>query len=227
MTLLSRAMIEIRLLANRPEHATHPDGHLAQIAAIADVCHHLPGAGRTSGGGLVWTWQTADEFQRAWLRSRLAETNVDIAFLEAAPAWPPPGTAPDLRPSWNRWRWPRDPGAFVSVDSDTLARLVRQGEPDGPHALLDHLHPGARHIIRARRPGETLFRPDGPGDVRQYRAVVTMRDGALIVASPRLRAGDIAALPANLGLFRRLVLAAVPKRRRERDLYVWGRDHHL
>jgi hypothetical protein len=52
-----------------------------------------------------------------------------------------------------------------------------------------------------------------------------MRDGATVVGHPRLRKSSFAALPANLSLAKRLQLAATPRRRHERDLYLWGRDH--
>jgi hypothetical protein len=45
--------------------------------------------------------------------------------------------------------------------------------------------PTGRHILRPRRPGETVFGPDGPRDLRQYRALLVMCDGALIVDHPR------------------------------------------
>ncbi|MEU6073910.1 hypothetical protein [Micromonospora sp. NPDC047074] len=235
-------MIEIRALASRPDFSKHPDGHLTEIRLIADVCHNLPGADkpRPAGeyDGLVWTWQTANDFQRAWLRTHFAHAGIDTSFLEQAPRLPRPATAPDTRPTWKRWQWPRGPRTFIAVDSNTLADLERQARAvdrqDPTHGpvraaflewFLDHLHPDGRHILRPSRQGETFFRPDGPDDLRQYRALVTMRDGALIVDHPRLRASDVAALPANLHLLRRLQLAAVPPRRQERDVGLWARHH--
>jgi hypothetical protein len=97
--LLSAAMIEIRYLASRPDASTHPDGHLAEIRLIADVCHRLAGAEQPRPAGeydaLVWTWQVADDFQRSWLRTRLGRTAVDVGFLEQALRLPRPATAPD------------------------------------------------------------------------------------------------------------------------------------
>jgi hypothetical protein len=240
--LLSAAMIEIRTLASRPDSSKHPDGHLAEIRLIADVCHNLPGADQPQPAGeydgLVWTWQTANDFQRSWLRKQFTRAGIDTTFLEQAPRLPRPATAPDTRPTWRRWQWPRDPGTFIAVDSNTLANLVRQAQAVDHHHptygpvrnafiewFLDHLHPPGRHILRPCRPGETLFRSDGPDDVRQYRALVTMRDGALIVDHPRLRVSDVATLPTNLHLLRRLQLAAVPPRGQERDAGLWARHH--
>jgi hypothetical protein len=240
--LLSAAMIEIRALASVPDLSQHPDGHLIEIALIADVCHNLPGADRPQPAGeydgLVYTWQTAGDFQRSWLRKHLTQAGIDTAFLEQAPQLPQPATSPDTRPTWKRWQMPRAPKTFIAVDSRTLATLMRQARTSDRHDptygsariafiewFLDHLHPDARHILRPRRQGETRFQPDGPNDLRQYRALVTMNDGTVIVDHPRLRATDIAALPAGLPPLRRLQLAAVPPRRQELDAGLWARAH--
>ncbi|MBB5829049.1 hypothetical protein [Micromonospora carbonacea] len=239
--LLSAAMIEIRALASSPDRSRHPDGHLAEIRLIADVCHNLPWADqpRPVGeyDGLVCTWQTANDFQRSWLRKHFARAGIDTAFLEQAPRLPRPATAPDIRPTWKRWQLPRDP-TFLAVDSRTLADLVRRARAvdhhDPTHGpvrtdfiewFLDHLHPNGKHILRPSRHNETLFQPDGPNDLRQYRALVTMSDETLIVHHPRLRATDVAALPTNLHLLRRLQLGAVPPRRQETDAGLWARQH--
>jgi hypothetical protein len=241
-TLLRDAMIEIRALAYTPDMASHPDGHLVEIGLISDVCHNLPGAAEPQPVGeydaLVWTWQTANQFQKSWLRSHLNRTGVDLSFLELAPKLPRPATAPDTRPHWRAWQWPRYPGAFVAADSATLSDLIRGARaaqtPDpqfGPareafiESMLRHLHPDSRHILRRSRPDETQFVPDGPGDLRQYRAVLTMCDNAVIVDHPRLRTSDVDILPANLSLIRRLQLAAVPRRTGERDAGLWMRAH--
>jgi hypothetical protein len=240
--LLSAAMIEIRALASRPESSKHPDGHLAEIRLIADVCHNVPGADQSKPAGeydgLVWTWQTANEFQRTWVRKQFTRAGIDTTFLEQAAQLPPPATAPDSRPTWRRWQWPRDPNAFIAVDSVAFASLVHRAQVRDHHNsvygrvrtafiewFLDHLHPSGQHILRPRRQAETLFRPDGPDDLRQYRALVTMRDGALIVDHPRLPASDVAELPTNLHMLRRLQLAAVPPCGHERDAALWARHH--
>jgi hypothetical protein len=240
--LLSAAMIEIRHLASRPEDSRHPDGHLVEIRLIADVCHRLAGADQPQPAGeydaLVWTWQVANDFQRSWLRTRLGRAGVDVGFLEQAPRLPRPATAPDTRPGWRRWQLPRDHAAFVAVDTATMATLVRHARALDDHDptfgavriafidwVLDHLHPDGRHILRPRRPGETVFVPDGPGDLRQYRALLVMCDGALVVDHPRLQASQVADLPASLSLWRRLQLAATPSRRGERDAGLWAGHH--
>jgi hypothetical protein len=240
--LLRDALIEIRVLAFRPETSRHPDGNLEEIRLIADVCHNLPGAFTPRPVGefdaLIWTWQTANEFQRSWLRTHFDRMGVDPAFLEQAPRFPPPATAPDTRPSWRRWQLPRAPSAFTAVDTETYVALVRHAregiQPDPKYGavreayigwMLEHLDPDGSHILRPSRPGETMFGPEGRGDVTQYRALLMMCDGALIVDHPHLRTSDIRVLPTNLSLASRLALAAVPPRRRERDAYLWSRDH--
>jgi hypothetical protein len=187
---------------------------------------------------LVWTWQTANDCQRTWLRKQFTRAGIDTTFLEQAPQLPRPATAPDTRPAWKRWQRPHDPDAFIAVDSATLADLVHHAQAVDHHDpvhgrvrtafiewFLEHLYPDGQHILRPSRQGETLFRPDGPDDLRQYRALVTMRDGALIVDHPRLLVSEVAALPANLRLPRRLQLAAVPPRGHERDAGLWARHH--
>ncbi|MGC5661732.1 hypothetical protein ACN261_15215 [Micromonospora sp. WMMD723] len=234
-------MIEIRALASNPDRSRHPDGHLAEIRLIADVCHNLPWADQPQPVGeydaLVYTWQTANDFQRSWLRKHFARADIDTTFLEQAPRLPRPATAPDTRPTWKQWQLPRDL-TFFAVDSSTLADLVRRARAidyyDPTHGpartdfiewFLAHIHPDGRHILRPSRHDETLFQPNGPNDLRQYRALVTMSDGTLIVHHPRLHATDVAALPTNLHLLRRLQLAAVPPRRQEIDAGFWARQH--
>ncbi|WP_239143657.1 hypothetical protein [Actinoplanes philippinensis] len=227
--LLYHAMIEIRALATRPGTSRHPDGHLAEIRLIADVCHNLPGGERPRAAGdhdpLVWTWQTAGEFEQDWMRTRLQEGGFDLTFLEQAPRLPAPATPPATRPTWRRWQLPRDVGAFTAVDTPALVRLLRQAGAPESGTFAQHLHPDARHILRPSRPDETRFHADGPGDLRQYRALATMADGALVVHHPRLRSSQVEALPAGLGRWCRLQLAAAPVSRRERDAGQWLREH--
>jgi hypothetical protein len=52
-----------------------------------------------------------------------------------------------------------------------------------------------------------------------------MADDATVVGHVRLRATSVADLPVGLGVGVRLLLAATPTRPRDRDLYLWGRDH--
>jgi len=239
--LLRHALIEMRFIASQPDQSQHPDGHLAHIRAIADVCHNLPGAGdpRLAGeyDAIIWTWQTADAFQRLWLQNRLAHLGADLSFLENAPRLPKPATPPDTRPRWGHWQLPRRPNAFTSVDSVTLSALVRSAwrveclssktavREAFIEWILDHLAPEGGHILRPSTADETIFVQDGPVDLRQYRALLAMCDGTLIVHHPRLRESDLIAVPRSLSLYRRYLLSAVPKRSHERDAGLWANAH--
>lgn len=235
--LVRAALLEIRMLATNPDLSEHPDGHLAEIGLIADVCHNLPGAASVPVADgydhFVYIWQTASADQQRWLRTHLDDLGVDYRYLAESPPWPPPATPPAQRPRLARrgWRFPRDPGAFVAVDTTKLQELVREAnalEPPGrksPERMLAHLHPHGHHVLRASRKGEPLFLPPGPDDLRQYRGLLQMRDGATVVGHLRLRASSFAALPANLSLVKRYQLAATPRRSHERDVYLWSRDH--
>jgi hypothetical protein len=235
--LLHSALIEIRSLAVNPDLAEHPDGHRAEIRMIADVCHNLPGAASVPAPDgfdpFIWTWQMTNADQKRWLREHLDSMGIDYSHLELAERWRPPATAPAMGPRWtiHGWRFPRDPDAFVAVDTTALAGLTREAdalEPPGRPSqewLLAHLHPDARHIVRASTPNEPLFLPPGPGDLQQYRGLLRMRDLAIVVGHLRLRESSFSALPAKLSRIDRYRLAAVPLRTRERDVYLWGRDH--
>ena len=231
------ALLEIRFLAANPGDAEHPDGALAEIHMIADVCHRLPvsplGRNRDGFDPFVYMWQHASPDQQRWLTRQLQEMGVDQRYLEESPPWPPPAIPPAVRPRWGRhgWQIPRDPGAFKALDTTTLRALVLEAaalEPPGRKRsdwLLAHLHPDGPHILRASRTNEMLFLPQGPADLRQYRGLARMEDDATVVAHVRLRESSFAALPAHLSRVRRLNLAAIPPRRGERDVYLWGHDH--
>lgn len=225
------------MLAASPDESRHPDGHLAEIHLIADVCHNLPGAAsvRTADGydPFIYMWQTATPDQQRWLIGHLKRLGVDYRYLMQSPPWPPPATTPAQRPRLARrsWRIPRDPNAFAALDTAKLQELVREAhtlEPPGrksPEWTLAHLHPQGQHILRASRPGEPLFLPAGPDDLRQYRGLLQMRDGATVVGHLRLRESSFATLPPNLSPIKRRQLAAAPSDSHERDVYLWGRDH--
>jgi hypothetical protein len=103
-------------------------------------------------------------------------------------------------------------------------------EPPGrksPAYVLAHLDPAGCHVVRPSRPGEPLFLPPGPGDLRQYRSRLLMIDGSVVVGHLRLRASSFAALPPGLRLAERIRLAARVSRPDERDVYVWARDHRV
>jgi hypothetical protein len=93
--------------------------------------------------------------------------------------------------------------------------------------LLAHLDPQARHIARPSHRGEPLFVPQGLADIRQYRCLLRMIDGATVVGRLRLRESRLTARPRNLSLVQRLKLAAAPRAHHERDTYLWSRDHRV
>jgi hypothetical protein len=237
-SLLAIALVEIRFLASHPESAEHPDGALAQIGMIADACHNLPGAGviRPRPGDdvdpFVWLWQTATAAQRRWLTRQFEALGVDYRYLADSAPWPP-AHAPARRPGLRRrgGRVPRTLGEFVALDTASLRALVLEAaalEPPGrkpPGYVLAHLDPGGRHLVRASRAGEELFLPPGPGDLRQYRGLLQMIDSSVVVGHLRLRTSSFAALPANMRVAERLLLAATVPQSHERDVYLWTRGH--
>jgi hypothetical protein len=188
-------------LGNRVSHGlgnhVSDDSHLAEIHLIADVCHNLPAAASVhSADGydpFVYMWQTATTDQKRWLSQQLKHLGADDSYLVESPPWPPPAVPPAQRPrlAGRGWRIPRDPDAFIAVDTAKLQELVREAyalEPPGrksPDWTLAHLHPDGRHILRPSRHGEPLFFPPGPDDLRQYRGLLHMADGATVVGHLR------------------------------------------
>jgi hypothetical protein len=87
----------------------------------------------------------------------------------------PPVISP--RTSTRRPTAPRVAGIMRAVK----ARALERPDPTyGPvreafiEWQIDHLHPDGRDILRLRRPDEPQFGPDGPGDLRQYRALMAI-----------------------------------------------------
>jgi hypothetical protein len=50
-----------------------------------------------------------------------------------------------------------------------------------------HSDPDALHIVRACSPTDLLFLPPGPGDLRQFRGLLRMRDSAVVVGRARIQ----------------------------------------
>lgn len=129
-------------------------------------------------------------------------------------------------------RVPRTLREFVAVDTERLRALVLEAaalEPPGrkpPGHMLAHLDHAGPHLVRPSRPGEVRFLPPGPDDLCQYRYLLRMIDGATVVGHVRLRPSSFAALPTNLPVTERLLLAGSVPRPHERDVYLWARDHH-
>jgi hypothetical protein len=237
--LLRYGLIEIRFLAGNPEHADHPGGALPQIHMIADACHNLPGAGKVRPTSpydydpFAYLWHTSAPEQRQWLTRTLDELGADYRWLTDAKPWPPPARAPARRPRLRRRgiRLPRSVHEYVALDTPTLRRLILEAnamEPPGrksPRLMLAHLDPGGHHRVRASRPGEPLFLPAGPADLRQYRGLMQMSDGSVVIGHLRLRSSSFDALAPNMSIAERLLLAATVPQPHERDFRLWMRDH--
>ena len=237
--LLRNGLVEIRFLAGNPDSAEHPDGALAQIHMIADACHNLHGAGKIRPRSpydydpFVYLWHTSTAEQRLWLTRQLEDMGVDYGWLTDTSPWPPPARTPARRPRLRRRgiRFPRSPREYVALDTTTLRQLVLEAsalEPPGRKPrdhMLAHLDPGGRHLVRASRPGEPLFLPPGPEDLGQFRGLLQMSDGSVVVGHLRLRSSSFAELPPNISIAERLLLAATVPQRHERDVGLWFRDH--
>ncbi|SRR5216683_597360 len=102
-----------------------------------------------------------------------------------------------------RWRVPRTLREVVALDTASLrVPEAAAREPPGrksPGHVLAHLDPAGRHVVRASRPGEPLFLPPGPGDLRQYRGLLQMIDGSVVVGHLRLCTSSFAALRQTCG----------------------------
>jgi hypothetical protein len=238
--LLRNGLVEIRFLAGNPDSAEHPGGALSQIHMIADACHNLAGAGKVRPTSpydydpFVYLWHTSTVEQRLWLTRQLEDLGADYRWLTDTGPWPPPAQVPARRPQLRRRgiRFPRSPREYVALDTATLRELVMEAsalEPPGRPSrglVLAHLDPAGRHLVRASRPGEPLFLPAGPADLRQYRGLLQMGDGSVVVGHMRLRSSSFAALPPNMSTAERLLLAATVSQPHERDFYLWMRAHN-
>jgi hypothetical protein len=85
-----------------------------------------------------------------------------------------------------------------------------------PGVALRHVAPDGRHLLRAIRPGELLFRPERDDGLAEYRCLMQMEDGAIVNSRLHLRPAAVAAQPSGIPLARRLWLAASVPQRHER-----------
>ncbi len=92
--LMSMAFIEIRALAyTTREGREDPSEALEQIRLLADACHNLPGVigRRPPAPGdidpLIGPWR--DPREHDWMARVLKSTDLDTAWLDAEPRWPP------------------------------------------------------------------------------------------------------------------------------------------
>lgn len=233
--LMWHAFIEIRYLARAPKGKEDPATALERIGLLADACHNLPGEGRAPRRGdpdpFMGPWKSVTTGQHAWMASVLKSASLDTAWLDAAPVWPPTVTPADRpRLAWGGFRFPRSLREYAALDTNALRALLvdatefgcpTSGEPDD---LLRHTAADGTHLLRAIRPGEMLFEPHHEG-LAEYRCLMEMDDGSVVVDRLWLRPTSFAAQPRRLSLARNLWLAASVKQRHERDTYLWRRDH--
>ena len=222
------AFIEIRALAyTTREGREDPSEALEQIRLLADACHNLPGV----IGRRPQAWRNPRKHD--WMARVLKSTDLDTAWLDAAPRWPPV-VAPVERPRPVRdgIRLPRNLREYRSVDTAMLRSLVNEAlqvesPPEARQAhlrfLVAHAAPEGRHLLRAIRRGE---RPSlARNGFTEFRCLARMNDQAVIAFRPRLRSATLAAIPLGLSPVRQLWLAASTPQRHEQDDYLWTRAH--
>lgn len=235
--LMSQAFIEVRTLAYTAKDKEDPTDALERIRLLADACHNLPGVigrwppRRGDVDPFIGPWRHPREHN--WMARVLKSTDLDTAWLDAAPRWPPV-LAPVDRPrlAHGGIRLPRSLHEYTSVDTTTLRSLVNEtleagSPPEARQAylrlLLAHVSSEGHHLIRAIRPGERPI--SASSGLAEFRCLVRMNDRAVIAFRPRLRSEALTAIPRRLSPVRQLWLAASTPRRHERDDYLWIRAH--
>lgn len=240
--LLQNAILEIRMYAAKPQYyAGSGTAALQYIHMLADTVENLPG-GLLAGGERrdAWPgkgyhtfyemWATAPPERKCWLAAQFSAMGYDHAYLDQAPRWPV-YKPPAVRLSWRRGgiRIPREVTSVKAVNTQTFARLEGEAYERGlagskrPDWLIAHLALDATHILLPKRPDEVFFGPKVDG-VWEYRCLLRMCDGAIVVASLRAERRSIDAVPAGLTRREQFRIAALP-RGRDRDVYLWSRDH--
>ena len=239
--LVRNAVVEIRTYAFNGELYQGPGTVQEYIRMLADTVHNLPGG--VLGGGerrtawpgegyhtFYWMWATASPANKRWLVSQFSAMGYDYRYLEQAGPWPvysDPATRLSLRRGG--LRLPRDVASVKAVDTQTFARLETQAYERGLTGgkrtdwLITHLDPYGTHILLPKRPGDVFFGPKVDG-VWEYRCLLRMLDGAVVVGSLRVERASVDAIPAGLTRREQVRLAALP-RRHDRDVGLWGRDH--
>lgn len=235
-SVMRHAFLEIRYLAKSSLGEEGAAATLDRIGCLADACHNMPGAGRPLRPGdpdpFIGPWKSATPGQHAWLAGIYDSLGLDTAWLDSAPLSPPvvqPAEHPRLRRGGIRF--PRGLREYASLDTGTLQTLVADAHQhtarpkSEPGVALRHVDPSGRHLLRAVRPGELLFRPERDDGLAEYRCLMQMDDGAIVNGRLHLRPAAVTAQPSGLPLTRRLWLAASVPQRNERDMYLWNRDH--
>lgn len=240
--LVRNALLEIRLYAARSELYQGPGPVLEYIRMLADAVHNLPGG--VLGGGergnawpgegyhtFYWMWATASPAQKRWLVSQFQEMGYDHTYLDQVGAWPV-YTQPATRLSLRRggMQMPHDVASVKAVDTQTFARLATEayerGLTGGKRAdwLIAHLDPQGTHLVLPKRTDDVFFGAKVDG-VWEYRCLLRMFDGAIVVGGLRTERASVDAVPAGLTRREQVRVAALP-RGHDRGVYLWGRDHN-
>jgi hypothetical protein len=234
-------VLEIRMYAASSELYQGPGTVLEYIHMLADTVENLPG-GILAGGErrnawpgegyhtFYWMWTTASPAKKRWLMSQFSAMGYDYTYLERAGPWPV-YSQPATRLSLGRGglQMPRDVASVKAVDTQAFARLQTEGYERGLTGgkridwLVAHLDPQGTHIVLPKRPDDVFFGAKVAG-VWEYRCLLRMLDGAIVVGSLRAECASVHAVPAGLTRREQARLAALP-RGRDRDVYLWSRDH--
>jgi hypothetical protein len=116
-----------------------------------------------------------------------------------------------------------------AVDTATYAALMIEAHDRGLSGgkrgdwLIAHLDPRGTHILMPRRPGDVFFGPKQEG-VWEYRSLLRMNNGETVVGDLRIHTERYDGLPPGLTRREQVRLAALPTGR-DRDVYLWRRDH--
>lgn len=241
LRLISEAVVQIRTCAFSREVCPDRDAALEHIRMLADTIHNLPGVfdrGTEPHGwpgpghyAFYYLWTTASPIQKEWLASTFSENGYDYSYLDRMDRWPA-YTEPATHLSVRRgsWRVPWEPSSVKVIDTATYAALLTEEfegglSPKRPDLLIAHLDPDATHVLMPRRPDDNFFGPKQDG-VWEYRALIRMYDGELIVDGLRARTERIRAVPAGVSQREQVRLASLPVGR-DRDTYLWLRDHRV
>lgn len=236
--LIWDAFIDIRYHARGAKGREDPVAALERIAWLSDTCHNLAGVAgqrpprRGELDPFVGPWKSSNPDQHAWMASVLKSGGLDTAWLDAMPVSYPPND-PVERPRLARKgiRVPRGLREYAQVNTAILRRLLEDAEAHGsrsempPWPKLVHAAADGRHLLRVVRRGERTVIGTAPDGMAVYRCLLQMDDGRVAVTRFHLRPQTVAGAPRRMSLFRQLWLAASVPQRRERDHYLWTREH--
>jgi hypothetical protein len=232
--------LEIRLYSADSERHQGAGTALEHIRMLADTVHNLPailddGERRDAWPGpgfhtFYWMWSTASPAQKRRLILQFSEMGYDYSYLDQIGPWPvysAPATGLSLRRGG--WRIPRDISSVKAIDTATAASLKTEAYEHGLSGgkcadwLIAHLDPLGTHVLVPKRSDDVFFGPKQDG-VWEYRALLCMLDGAVVVGNLRATRDSTSAVPAGLSQRQQMRLAALPTGH-DRDVYLWSRDH--